>query len=192
MSRKNLLLIKGQKGIALVTAMILALLAIAIAISAIYMILQSTEISGLKKHYATALGAANGATEGTALLISLQGAIPLDMSTITFINNPVCLDTKLTKRRTNWGSCDTGPVVTNTSYDIRFNFGNYTAYAKVVDTIPGNTLIGESLEVKGVVSGGSGIIKNPTAVPYMYRLEVRSESNTNTQESAEISALYAH
>lgn len=192
MSEKNLLLIKSQKGIALVTAMSLALLAMVIATAAIYMILQGTEISGLKKRYATALGASKGATEGTALLISLAGAVPSDMTGITLISNAACLDTKLTNRRTNWGSCETGAVVTNTSYDIRFDFGNYIAYAKIVDTIPGNTLIGESLEVKGVVSGGSGIIKNPTAVPYMYRLEVRSESNTNTQESAEISALYAH
>lgn len=182
----------NQKGIALVTALILALIAMAIAIATIYIVIQSTEVSGLKKRYTTALGATKGATEATALLISLSGSIPLDMNAITTISNPACFETKLTNRKASWGSCDTGETVTSSSFDIRFDFGNYSSYGKIVDTIPGNTIIGESLEVKGVVSGQAGYIKNPTVVPYMYRLEVRSENKSNPQDSADITTLYAH
>lgn len=181
----------NQDGIALVTALILALITMAIAIAAIYMVLQSTEVSGLKKRYTTALGASKGATEASALLISLSGDIPLDMTAITTISNPACFNTKLTNRKASWGTCNTGETVTSSSYDMRFDFGNYSAYGKIVDTIPGNTLVGESLEVKGVASGQAGYIKNPTVVPYMYRLEVRSENNNNPQDSADITALYA-
>ncbi|MEO0228302.1 MAG: hypothetical protein ABIL70_09670 [candidate division WOR-3 bacterium] len=188
----------NDHGIALVTAMILALIAMAIAVATIYMILQSTEVSGIKKRYTTALGASKGAAEGTALLISLYGSIPSDMTGITTISNASCFETKLMERKVNWGSCDTGSTVSNTSYDIKFVFdakdgGKYDAYGKIVDTIPGNTLVGESLEVKGVVSGSqSGYIKNPTTVPYMYKLEIRSEKTGNPQDSSDISALYAH
>lgn len=183
----------NDRGIALVTAMILALIAMAIAVATIYMILQSTEVSGIKKRYTTALGASKGATEGTALLISLYGAIPSDMTGITTISNATCFEKKIVERRVNWGSCDTGQTISSTSYDIKFDFGDYDAYGKIVDTIPGNTLVGESLEVKGVVSGSqSGYIKNPTVVPYMYKLEIRSEKTGNPQDSSDISALYAH
>lgn len=181
----------NDKGIALVTALILSLLALVIAAATIYMLLQSTEISGLKKRYTSALGAAKGATEATALLISLQGSIPTDLADISTVINP-CFDIKLTNRRADWGACDTGETVSSSSYDIKFNLGNYEAYAKIVDTVPGNTLIGESLEVKGVISGQSGYIKNPTVMPYMYRLEVRSEDPNNQTDSAEITALYAN
>lgn len=183
----------NNRGIALVTAMILALIAMAIAVATIYMILQSTEISGIKKRYTTALGASKGVTEGTALLISLYGAIPSDMTGITTISNATCFKKKLMERKADWGSCDSVPTVSSSSYDIKFDFGDYKAYGKIVDTIPGNTLVGESLEVKGVVSGSqSGIIKNSTVVPYMYKLEIRSERTGNPQDSSEISALYAH
>lgn len=183
----------NDHGIALVTAMILALIAMAIAVATIYMILQSTEVSGIKKRYTTALGASKGAAEGTALLISLYGSIPSDMTGISTISNASCFETKLMERKVNWGSCDTGSTVSSSSYDIKFDFGDYGAYGKIVDTIPGNTLVGESLEVKGVVSGSqSGYIKNPTTVPYMYKLEIRSEKTGNPQDSSDISALYAH
>lgn len=181
----------NDKGIALVTALILSLLALVIATATIYMLLQSTEISGLKKRYTSALGASKGATEATALLISLGGSIPTDLASITTVINS-CFDIKLTNRKANWGACDTGETISSSSYDIKFDLGNYEAYAKIVDTVPGNTLIGESLEVKGVISGQSGYIKNPTVVPYMYRLEVRGENPNNQTDSAEITALYAN
>lgn len=183
----------NEQGIALVTAMILALIAMAIAVATIYMILQSTEVSGIKKRYTTALGASKGAAEGSALLISLAGSVPSDLTGITTISNLSCLETKITERKVDWGSCDNGSTVSNSSYDFKFDFGDYAAYGKIVDTIPGNTLVGESLEVKGVVSGSqSGYIKNPTTVPYMYKLEIRSEKTDNSQDSSDISALYAH
>ncbi len=185
--------LNSQKGIALVTALLLALIAMAIVTAAIYMIIQGTELSGIKKRYTTALGASKGGTEASALLISLYASVPSDLVLLTSIKDQTCLEAKLLNRKSDWPStCDKGETVTNTSYDIRFDFGNYFTYGKIVDTIPGNTLIGESLEVKGVVSGQSGYIKNPTAVPYMYRLEVRSENKDNPQDSADITALYAN
>ncbi len=184
--------LNSQKGIALVTAMLLALMAMAIVTATIYMVIQSTEVSGIKKRYATALGAAKGGTEATALIISNR-AIPSDLIGLTTIPNQACLDLKFSHRRTDWGGCNTGETVSNTSYDVRFDFGDYSVYAKIVSTTLGNTRVGESLEVKGVVSGyQSGYIKNPITVPYMYRLEVRSENETNPQDSADITALYGH
>lgn len=186
----------NDKGIALVTALILSLLALVIATATIYMLLQGTEVSGLKKRYTSALGASKGATEATALIISLSGSIPSDLAGITTVSNPSCFDKKLTNRKVDWGVCDTGETISSSSYDIKFDltaYGGYEAYAKIVDTVPGNTLIGESLEVKGVVSGQSGYIKNPTVVPYMYRLEVMGENPDNREtDSAEITALYAN
>lgn len=182
----------NDRGIALVTVLILSLLALVIAAATIYMAFQSAEISGIKKRYTTALGASKGGTDATALIISNGGSVPPDMAGITQLSSSACLDVKLAYRRSSWGSCDTGEEVTSSSYDIRFDFArDYTAYAKIVDTVPGNTIVGESLEVQGVVSGQSGYIKNPTVVPYMYRLGIRSENKNNPNDSAEITALYA-
>ncbi len=184
--------LNSQVGIALVTTLLLTMIAIAIATATIYMVTQSTEVSGIKKRYTTALGASKGGAEATALIVSSNGAVPFDLNALITIQDQNCLNLKLFNRRTEWGICNTGERVSNTSYDIRFDFDNYQAYSKIVDTIPGNTLIGESLEVKGVVSGQSGFIKNPTVIPHIYRIEIRSENSDNPQESADITALYAH
>ncbi len=187
---------RGDRGIALVTTMMLTLLALAIAFATIYMVIQGLEISGLKKRYSSALGAAKGATEGAGSIIS-SGLSP-DFAAITTINNQACFDIKLSKGRSSWGVCDTGMGVSSASYDIRFDFGNYFAYGKIVDTFPGNTAGGgagwykPAAVVEGSRGGSSNIIPNPTAIPYIYTLDIRVENKTNPQDSAEISAVYAH
>jgi len=194
--------IKDEKGIALVTALILALVSMAIATATIYMVLQSTSISGLEKRYTTALGAAKGGAEVATKVITNAGTDPTGLLTINTSSN--CLDQKLQLRKTDengnnqWTNCTSQQrsldVTESPDMTMTLGSGNntYTVNIKIVDTIEGNTKLGSDLEVKGVVASLSGYIKNPTVVPRTYRTEIRSINNSNAQDTAEVTALYAN
>ena len=194
--------IKDEKGIALVTALILALVSMAIATATIYMVLQSTSISGLEKRYTTALGAAKGGAEVATKVITNAGTDPTGLLTINTSSN--CLDQKLQLRKTDengnnqWTNCTAQQrsldVTESPDMTMTLGSGNntYTVNIKIVDTIEGNTKLGSDLEVKGVVASLSGYIKNPTVVPRTYRTEIRSVNNSNAQDIAEVTALYAN
>lgn len=181
-------ILRTQSGIALITAMMLALIAMAIAVATVYMILQSTEVSGMKKRYTTAVGGAKCGIVADAFIIS-EGGVPSSIAGMVFISNLNCFYKKIKNKTSDWGICDNGFLVNSSSYDLRVQCDDFTVYGKIVDTIPGNTEVGESLEVSGVVSTGS-FIRNPVVIPYMYRIEVRSQGPAG--ETAEVSGLYAN
>ena len=196
--RFKVFFIKNEKGIALVTALILAMVSMAIATATIYMVLQSTSISGLEKRYTTALGAAKGGAEVATKVITYGGTDPTGLVTINTSSN--CLDQKLQLRKTDengnnqWTNCTSQQrsLDVTESPDMTMTLGNYTINMKIVDTIEGNTKLGSDLEVKGVVASLSGYFKNPTVVPRTYRTEIRSVNNNNSQDTAEVTALYAN
>lgn len=189
--------IKNEKGIALVTALILAMISMAIATATIYMVLQSTGISGIEKRYTTALGAAKGGAEVATKVVTYGGTDPTGLATI---NNQNCLDQKLQLRKTDengnnqWTNCSAQErsLDVTESPDMTLSLGNYNISIKIVDTIEGNTKLGSDLEVKGVVSSLLGYFKNPSVMPRTYRTEIRSVNNSNSQDSAELTVLYAN
>ena len=72
----------------------------------------------------------------------------------------------------------------------------YTVFAKVVDTIDGNTsgvpvAAGGTLSTGGVGGGGASIV-TPPRHSWMYRIEVQSQDSVNPRERARYSVLYAH
>ncbi len=85
---------------------------------------------------------------------------------------------------------------TSTTYDMKFSLGGslypaYTAYAKIVDTVEGNSGGDEGLIGKGVVSSGSGEI-SVLSRPYLYTIEVDAENAANPSERAKLSILYQY
>ena len=92
-----------------------------------------------------------------------------------------------------WSNCDSSMTIdplSSTSYDMSFNLSNYTAHAKIVDTVYGNS--SPSSEVlgdgKGVVDTGSELSAMP--IPFLYTIEVDSENINNPAERARLSVLY--
>ena len=82
------------------------------------------------------------------------------------------------------------------TYDIYFDLGmwpTYRVYAKIVDTVEGNSSRSvdatENLKTSGVVTANAGEV-SVVPVPYVYTLEVESENTYNPQEKAEFSILY--
>ncbi|MDI6744485.1 MAG: hypothetical protein QMD07_03805 [Thermodesulfovibrionales bacterium] len=82
----------------------------------------------------------------------------------------------------------------NTTYDMRFNLGTtttYRVYAKIVDTVEGNSAGDEGLIKGGVVSANPGDVTVQSR-PYLYTIEIDAENPNNVDERAKVSVLYQY
>lgn len=228
--------IKNERGVALVFVLILSLIGLAIVSSLIYMITVGTQSSGAEKFYRTADEAAlGGARIGTDLVIdnlssfddyasALAGgalSAPLAVALGTALDDTTnCLKQKLFLPPgvafANWPGCT--PILNRTNmdpsdtWDMRFQLtglppNDYFVFAKIVDTIEGNTAglasggssgggaagtgSGGGLSTGGVGGGGASIVTPPRR-SWMYRIEVQAEDAVNPRERARYSVLYAH
>jgi len=199
--------LENKEGVALMMALILSVITLAIVSALLYFVVQSTEISGFQKRYRTAQEAAKGSIElitkeiisgtigGDSLssMDSYRGLVRVEPGRDT------CFSSKLIGQVANWhASCDKSMDPKNVP-DVTFSLPgvppqpNFAVYGKIVDTVPGNTdTSGLELDVDiSVVGSGSGLI-TPMHYPYMYRIEVLSERETNPDERAQFSVLYAY
>jgi len=196
----------------------LTLLTLTISMVMLYMVLQSTQLSGAHKRYKNALDAAVGGVEIVTMdalpnllsfavdpLLSgdLLGNLNASMTGLTATGIGVsndCLKAKLTSKV--WGAA-CGPASSNINPkdtpDITFTLqsqvpgfnapSGYRVYTKIVSTTPGSTdMSGRSLEGMATTGAPPGDI----GAPYMYRIEVSSEKVANPLEKANISVLYAY
>ncbi len=86
----------------------------------------------------------------------------------------------------------TGTRYSNLRYE--FQLGNnptYTVYAKIVDTVEGNSGIDEGLVKTGVVISNSGEVA-VVSVPYLYTIEIVAENAANSMERSRLSVLYQY
>jgi len=96
-----------------------------------------------------------------------------------------------------WTGCNSSLTITpgtNTTYDMQFNLGTtttYTVYAKIVDTVEGNSGGDEGLIKGGVVSANSGEV-TVQSKPYLYTIEIDAENPNNVDERAKVSVLYQY
>jgi hypothetical protein len=201
--------ITNEKGVALVTSLMLTLISLTIIMALLYMITAGTKLTGAQKRYKSSLDAANGGAE-----IALKDIMPTvmrnvgDANLVTLVQNDftgvnlqvnstmTCLQAKLTTPTDAWpAGCSNvsepkqAPDMTMT---LQATAGNsFQVYAKIVDTVKGNS------ETSGLQLEGTGVSENsptlsPQHFPYVYRLEVQGERAVNAQEQANISALYAY
>jgi hypothetical protein len=77
------------------------------------------------------------------------------------------------------------------TYDLRIDLGSYSVYSKIVDTVEGNSAASEGLLKSGVVSMGSGEV-TVVNVPYLYTIEVLSQSTSNPTDRSKLSVLYQY
>ncbi|MCX5716926.1 MAG: hypothetical protein NTW44_01185 [Nitrospirae bacterium] len=96
-----------------------------------------------------------------------------------------------------WTGCDSSVTITpgtNTTYDMQFDLGTtttYRVYAKIVDTVEGNSGGDEGLTKGGVVSSNSGEV-TVQSKPYLYTIEIDAENPNNSDERAKVSVLYQY
>lgn len=110
------------------------------------------------------------------------------------------LAAKLNLPTSCWSGCDSSLTINpslpdpNTTYDMRFNLGTtttYRVYAKIVDTVEGNSGGDEGLTKGGVVSSNSGEVTVQSR-PYLYTIEIDAENPNNVDERAKVSVLYQY
>jgi hypothetical protein len=200
--------IQQEKGIALVTALLMTLISLTIIMSVFYMISPNIQRTGAFKRYKTALEASYGGTD-----VMMKELVPLVLQNIagpkSFLETSygsslslavtttdACLIDKLTKETSQWGAACSNTTTVKSGSDLTFRLQAtggqpYTVYTKIVDTTTGNT------DVSGLQLGGAGVAESssiitPQHLPYIYRLEVQAERSTNASEQANISVLYAY
>ena len=167
-----------------------------------YMVTSSIEFSGMGKRYSTALEAGVGGVEATMEYIGTRGAATwINNANFNFATNPnipaACLTAKLTSPTGSWGpanGCSNSVTIDpndNKSYDMTITLGSYTVYAKIVDTVQGNTAPVTHLIKTGVVSQNNNEVQ-VQAEPFLYTIEAVSQSNANPPERSKVSAVYQY
>lgn len=196
-----------EKGIALVTVLVLSAIALALMAGLIFVVMYGTQISGLHKRYKTALEASRGGANISLQVIghdtTRQGGTLISIiSSLAFPSRDVggthtdCLTPKLTAETSTWpAECSRSLSIdpaTQSTYDWRFELpgvgsNNYEVYAKIVDTVRGNSGPDEALIDTGVVREGAP----GQHVPFLYSVEV-STRTPNAAERAKLSILYQY
>lgn len=205
----------NEKGIALVTSLMLTLLTLTISMVMLYMVLQSTRMSGAHKRYKNSLDAAVGGADIVAMdaLPYLLGfaVSPDGTPLITRLNasmflaatagvSDACLQAKLTSKV--WGAaCGTASSSIDAKSTPDFTFtlqsqvpglnvpSGFRVYTKIISTTPGSTdMSGRNLEGQATTGSPPGDV----GAPYLYRIEVSSEKVSNPSERANLSLLYAY
>jgi Flp pilus assembly pilin Flp len=82
--------LRNEKGIALVTVLILALIALTIISSLIFLVTQGTKVSGFYKRYATALDAGYGGAEIATSLVYNRGELDISGLGVNYTSQCVC------------------------------------------------------------------------------------------------------
>lgn len=200
--------LNNERGIALVTSLLLTLISLAIVMAVIYMVTIGTQVSGIQKRYKSSLEASYGGTEiFTNIVIQKSFYDPLHepdlLVTKAFNDYMGCFQTKLKYPRSEWltGGCTAAELslVPSDTPDVTFTLNgatpsqpNYTVFAKIVDTSEGNT------DTSGIdyIDTGTGVAYNspgvsPPHITYLYRIEVQGQKQTDTKEKANLSVLYA-
>jgi hypothetical protein len=202
--------LKNEKGIALITALLLTMIALLVMMAVIYMITQGIQVSAAHKRYSTTLEASYGGVEVftkeiiSKSLLSKDSPPSLDpLLNASFSRYTGCFQKKLNNPTNKWESLGCGgdamtidPKVTpDTTFLLQGlpSQGNFKIYSKIVDTVPGNS-DGSGIELlesgAGVAYGNSGV--SPQHVPSLYRVEVQGERENNPKEKARLTVLYAN
>jgi hypothetical protein len=183
-------MLRSEKGFALAFVLILAAIALVMTLGMLLMVSRGSYVSGQQKRYRTAVEAGRGGVESMLQLIKSRGIAAGYMQ----VDNQGKLDAKLVTPTTEWVGLDNAITIdpdVSTTYDMRVDLGAYRVYSKIVDTVPGNSGANEVLLKTGVVNTSSGEVV-VLSVPYLYTIEVLSQSRTNATERSKFTVLYQY
>jgi hypothetical protein len=201
----------SEKGVALVTSLLLTLLSLAITMALLSFIIAGTKISASQKRYSNSLSAAYGGVEVTTkdLLPKIFNGYTSSVLSSSFSNinlsvqsSNACLRQKLNLPTNQWTTAVCGASMTTQDAaiapDFRFTLSgataatNFNLFAKIIDTVPGNSdPSGVELD-PGMAVAGSAPGISPMHLPAMVTLEVEGTQGSKPQEKADLSVLYAY
>ena len=170
--------------------LILAAISLAMTLAMLIMVSRGSYVSGQQRRFRTAVEAGRGGMEAMFQLISNRG----NADALYTMPNPAAVQTKLAGPLATWGGLDNSSTINPavaTSYDMTIDLGAYRVYTKIVDTVDGNSSADEGLIKTAVVNAGSGEV-TVVSVPYLYTIEVLSQSTTNATERSKLSILYQY
>ncbi|MEJ2684536.1 MAG: hypothetical protein P8Z71_09095 [Candidatus Sulfobium sp.] len=195
----------SERGIALVLVLILSAMALAMMAALVYMLTIGTQASGTQKRYSNALEAGRAGSDMSFDMIAARGNLTLQGIAMTMPTNvdtatgTPCLTEKLNNDTSTWNNCDSTVAINlndATTYDWSFQLGDagggqqFTVYAKIVDTVAGNTGGDAGLSKNGVVSSTGEV--PVVARPYLYTMAVDAEGTGIRPERARYSILYQY
>ena len=160
--------LRNEKGVALVTALMLTMISLGIIMALMYMVMQSTKMSAMSKFYKNSLEASYGGVEGMAKDILPHVFANISTSSLTamkskysnveldFLVSNACMKDKLTKPRDQWTACTANQksvAIELIKYAPDLSFvlkglpgqSGYTVFSKIVDTSVGNTDAGANV-----------------------------------------------
>lgn len=209
--------IRCERGIALITALLFTMLTLVIVLGLLYMVLQNTKIVASQQVYRNAVEASYGGAEVVLKeiipeLMNPTGPLPADLlasfpseMNMEFYSKPdgSCFRDKLLRAPSGWSANCTAGDATNVNPkimpDLKFELkspthGKYVVSSKIVDTDPGAPYLpsppGGPLGGGGVTaSGGSGL---SSGQHYVYRVEIIGERKDNPAENGQLSVLYEY
>ena len=174
----------------MVFVLVLAAISLAMTLAMLIMVSRGSYVSGQQKRFRTAVEAGRGGMEAMFQLISNRGSA----DPLYALPNALAVQTKLAGPLGTWGGLDNSSTIdptVATSYDMTIDLGAYRVYTKIVDTVDGNSGSDEGLLKTAVVNAGSGEV-TVVSVPYLYTIEVLSQSTTNATERSKLSVLYQY
>jgi len=207
--------LSSQDGAALVTALMLTMLSLVVAMTLLYAVTAGTRITGSQKRYRSALAAAHGGVElvtqqiipsllqqnlepGTALQTQLlNNFAPIGLQLPAF----ACLQEKLINPTSAWSTACAAqaalPDIADTP-DLSFvlpglpSEPGYSVTMKIIDTVPGNsdTAGFDLLDPGSSVAARDEEIR-PQHIPSMFNISVQGVGGT-PREKARLSLLYAY
>lgn len=187
-------ILDNERGIALITALVLGLIGMLMIASLLYMVGTGIWTSGSKTRYQRALESSHGGLiffTKEIIRRGVGGATLSSMGTYGGILNPLATDANFTAKLMTTGSYS----ATNPDATLTLQFAapnpNMIINATIVNTTNGNSGTSSNVLVGGgVVSNNSGTVI-PQHIPYLYQTEIQAQSST-TQENARLSAIYAY
>ncbi len=193
---------KDNKGSTLLVVLVLSAVALVIAAGLLYMVMQGTKVSSSSKWYKTAYEASKAGADVMYEIINARGNPGIPLTNFSLSSTLTSTAGKLFTSTANWPSSYDSSVSINpsnaNSYDASFDLGNYRAYAKITDTVQGNSAPGggsaSRFHTGGTSTaraGGTGDIMVPS-YPYLYAIEILATNPTNPLERAKMSILYQY
>ena len=203
-------ILRSQGGAALITALMLTMLSLVIALALLSTVATETQVSASQKRYRSSLTAAQGGVELWTLEIMprlFQGdthsALESDYALIDLkLPENDCLLQKLDHPTANWSKCSAAQASADPGQapDVSFRLSGlppargFSVTTKIVDTVPGNSdrSGSELLDLGDSVAGKDEVIR-PQHVPAMYNLSVQGmREESGVREKARLSVLYAY
>lgn len=171
--------IKNEKGVVLITSLMLTMVSLAIVLALLYFLTQSIKVTSATKRYKNTLEATYGGAEMVAFDVvdkafknfSTFSKVGLYPNMNFTLQTPNCFKQKLEGVSSSWSACsnlekDNSLASIKSSPDMTFylrgtsTYQDYKVYAKIVDTAPGNTdtsgLVSSNAEDSGTLISGGG------------------------------------